>query len=141
MEEIPPLAVTHTWDVGKLVPQACGDQDTAGAHRAAVGQGHKKAGSRTREDAGDSALDHQSAIALHLSASDRKELVRGKAVTGEKAVQVSGQGVARCAGVHHMQGVLSRDGLTRLGAGPWRGPGPRKAQQRHRQPPLRRTQS
>jgi hypothetical protein len=61
---------------GKLVPQSGGDQDAAGAHRAAVGQRDAKAHSGVCHDTGDAAIHHQAAIALHLLAADSEKVGR-----------------------------------------------------------------
>jgi len=76
VEEVSSPALAYTWDVGKLVPQSGGDQNTAGAHRAALGQRDAKAHSGVWDDSGDAAIHHQAAIALHLLAAHSEKVGR-----------------------------------------------------------------
>src|SRR5699024_8851760 len=91
-------------DLGQLVADARGDQQSAGGEGAAIGEGEGEAQGRVGRrlggaGGGDLAGDDQAAVLAHLGPAAGEVLRRRRALVAEEAVDALGRGVAGRAGV------------------------------------------
>jgi hypothetical protein len=95
----PPLCQPR--DVGQLVAQAGGDQQTSGRDPLPAVEENPEPGPAIGHQVGDRAGDDLAAVTGDLVPAGGKELSWGQAVAGQIAVHMGGGGVAWLAGIDH----------------------------------------